>query len=64
MQARDKTRAGMSKANPSEKTTLMKKYKILRNQVISCIRHDSLKFNEEYASAKNEIKKFVKTIHI
>ena len=74
MKTRDLTRAGINKASASERPILLKKYKIVRNQVIASIRKDNIKaWNvaplkikscSSYASAKTEIKKFVKSIPI
>ena len=56
MRKRDYTRAGISKASPSERPTLLKKYKFLRNQVIGSIRKDSLMFNDDRIAKANDEK--------
>ena len=56
MRARDKTRAGMKLASSNERLTLLKKYKILRNQFVASIRKDSLTFNEERITKANDEK--------
>ena len=56
MKARDQTRLNISSGNStSQKLTMLKKYKVLRNQVNSALRKDSVDFNNNRStSAKDE----------
>ena len=56
MKARDQTRLNISSGNStSQKLTMLKKYKVLRNQVNSALRKDSVDFNNNrITSAKDE----------
>jgi hypothetical protein len=55
MKARDQTRLNISSGNStSQKLTMLKKYKVLRNQVNSSLRKDSVDFNNNRIASAND----------
>ena len=70
MKTRDLTRAGIQKASSKERPNLVKKYELSKktfiNDGIRAWNNAPLKIKScsTYASAKNEIKKFVKSLPI